>query len=74
MTASERFEFPVEIIDEAEGEVLIFDDAEMFAMFEEAEASSDPTFDYDQIRRRALTLRDHLSSMVGELDILLAAA
>ncbi|MHA3724182.1 hypothetical protein ACXR2T_09920 [Leucobacter sp. HY1910] len=69
----EDSDFPIEVHDEAAGEVLIFDDADLLAQFEEAEAEG-VAFEHPRLRRRVLELRDQLLAITGELDIILGGA
>lgn len=64
--------FPVEIVDEAEGEVLIFDESELLDAFDQAQREGQEFVD-TRIRRRYLELRDQLLTITSELDLLLAA-
>ena len=65
--------FPIEVFDEAEGEVLIFDDPALLAEFEECERT-DTEFDRDLVRTRVMELQDQLRLIAMELDHLIPAA
>ncbi len=65
--------FPIEVFDEAEGEVLIFDDPALLAEFEECERT-DTEFDRDLVRTRVMELQDQLRLIALELDHLIPAA
>lgn len=65
--------FPIEVFDEAEGEVLIFDDPALLAEFEECERL-DTEFDRDLVLTRMMELQDQLRLIAMELDQLIPAA
>lgn len=65
--------FPVEVFDDAEGEVLIFNDPALLAEFQECERTGEE-FDRELVRVRIMELQDQLRMIAFELDSLLPVA